>query len=168
MTKVQLGQAQKEAWGSFLVAHSRLTKAIDAALLAEDLPSLEVYDVLLALEDAPDQRLTMSDLANAVVFSRSGLTRLVDRLEQQDLVRRCAHPRDRRSLYAVLTPTGLKKREESWPRYAELIHEHFGRFIPNEEAQAMRDALKRATSAHVNSDEAAREPSITGESPAKR
>lgn len=160
MTKDKLGRVQQEAWGHMLVAHSRLTKAIDAVLQAEGLPSLEVYDVLLALEDAPDRRLTMSDLADAVVFSRSGLTRLVDRLEQQGLVERAAHPRDRRSLFAVLTKKGLKTREQSWPRYSQLIQEHFGQFVDDDEAAAMTSALKRATLSHVCSDQDARRASF--------
>ncbi len=162
MGKDKLGQAQKEAFGSLLVAHARLTKAIDAELTEVNLPTLEVYDVLLALEDAPGRKLTMSDLAEAVVFSRSGLTRLIDRLEAQGYVCREAHPKDRRSLYAVLTEKGLQTRKDAWQPYSEMIHRHFGRFVTNEEAHTMRSALKRAISEHVTSDQALREVSITG------
>lgn len=162
MSKGKLGQIQKEAWGTMLVAYARLTKALDAKFVAEGLPALEVYDVLLALEDAPDRRLTMSELAEAVVFSRSGLTRLVDRLQMQGYVHREMHPRDRRSTYAVLTTAGLELRERAWPRYSELIQEHFGQYVSDEEAQAMRDTLKRVIAEHFYSDQATRELSITG------
>jgi DNA-binding MarR family transcriptional regulator len=133
----------KEAWGTFLVAHASLTRKIDKVLQAEGLLSFQVYDVLLALEDAPDSRLRMSDLAEVVVFDPSSVTRLIDRLEAQGLVRRVAHPTDRRSVFACITEKGLEARKRTWPRYSELIQEHFGRFLTEADALVMRDGLMR-------------------------
>lgn len=124
-----------------MLAHSTATRTIDAALRAEGLPSLEVYDVLLALEDAPGRRMRMVDLAEAVVFSPSGLTRLIDRMEAAGLVSRQACPGDRRAVHIVLNPEGLKARESAWPRYAELIQTHFAQHLTLQEAAQIAEGL---------------------------
>lgn len=138
-----LAECQKRAWGAVLVAHAAAHRAIDAALRAEGLPSLEVYDVLLALEDAPEQRMRMVDLAEAVIYSPSGLTRLIDRMEKQGLVARHACPRDRRAIHVALTPQGLAAREGAWPQYAKLIQKHFGQYLSDGEAQGVASALQK-------------------------
>lgn len=139
-----LGQAQKEAWGAFLLGHAALTRRMNRILQAEGKLSLQVYDLLLALEDAPGQRLRMSDLAACLAFDASSLTRLVDRLAELGFVCRESHPTDRRSVHACLTPLGLQARIDSWPMYRELIQEHFGRHLDDRAAQILRDALNTA------------------------
>lgn len=139
----ELSESSKNAWGALLVSHSVVTRQLDRQLQLEGFPSLEVYDVLLALEDAQDQKMRMCELANRVIFSPSGLTRLVDRLEKAGFVRREAHPTDRRSLYAVLTEGGLAERERAWPRYRELIQQHFGQALSNSEADVIGQSLSR-------------------------
>ncbi|HRK21498.1 MAG TPA: MarR family transcriptional regulator [Fimbriimonadaceae bacterium] len=143
MTKTKLGECQKKAWGLLLLSHSATTRKIDAALRSEGLPSLEVYDVLLALEDAPERRMRMVDLAEAVVFSPSGLTRLIDRMVAQNFVERIACVHDRRAIYVHLTDAGLRARKQAWPRYAELIQEHFGQFLTDAEARDVAEGLSR-------------------------
>lgn len=140
----ELGQSQKEAWGALLLGHAYLTRKIDKALVSQGLVSLQVYDVLLALEDCPGRRMRMTDLAEAVVFDPSSVTRLIDRLEKQGLVRREAHPTDGRSTYAALTDNGLKERERTWPSYRALIHEHFGRFFTDSAASKMASSILEA------------------------
>ncbi|MFZ4508116.1 MAG: MarR family winged helix-turn-helix transcriptional regulator [Fimbriimonas sp.] len=139
----------KMAWGGLLVAHARLTRSIDATLQAEGFLSLDVYDVLLALEDSPDQRMRLCELAHRVIFSPSGLTRMLDRLEKAGWVRREAHPSDRRSLLAVLTAEGLAARERTWPRYRDLIQEHFGRHLSSEESAQMTVLFHRLLGAEA-------------------
>ena len=144
--KKELGQVQKEAWGALLVAHAALTRRMYKILVQEGFPSLQVYDVLLALEDAPNQRLRMSDLATYLVFDASSLTRLVDRLEKLGYVTRAAHPTDRRSVFACITEKGLQARIGAWPRYRELIQENFGQFLSDRLAGEVREAFTRARS----------------------
>src|SRR5689334_17250773 len=72
---------QLSAWRSFLRAHARITRLLEAELVAERNLSLGGYDVLVQLAEAPQRRLRMAELADAVLLSRSGVTRLVDRLE---------------------------------------------------------------------------------------
>jgi DNA-binding MarR family transcriptional regulator len=91
-----------------LRAHSELTRALDAELTREhDLP-LSSYEVLLFLADSPDGRMRMSELADSVLLSRSGLTRLVDRLERDGLLKRARCDSDARGLFAEITPKGRR------------------------------------------------------------
>jgi DNA-binding MarR family transcriptional regulator len=96
------------AWRGFLRLHSALTKQLDAELVAEHGLSLSSYEVLLFLADSPGGQLRMSYLADSVLLSRSGLTRLVDRLEREGLVRRESCPSDLRGFNALITPEGRK------------------------------------------------------------
>ena len=96
----------------------------NALLAAHDLP-LASFDVLQQLAQAPEHRLRMNDLAVGVLLSRSGLTRLVDRLEREGLVVRNACPSDARGLFAVLTPAGRKRLTDAAPTYSRCIRECF-------------------------------------------
>ncbi|WP_163549789.1 MarR family winged helix-turn-helix transcriptional regulator [Candidatus Frankia nodulisporulans] len=97
------------AWRSLLQAHAHVSRVLEAELeRAHDLP-LASYDVLVQLSEAPEHELRMSELADAVLLSRSGLTRLVDRLAREGLVTRRSCPSDARGTLAVLTPQGLDR-----------------------------------------------------------
>jgi len=89
-----------------LRAHAALTRALDAQLTREHNLPLSSYEVLLFLADAPDGRMRMSELAESVLLSRSGLTRLVDRLERDGLLKRERCESDARGLFAEITPEG--------------------------------------------------------------
>jgi DNA-binding MarR family transcriptional regulator len=102
----RLSNVALSQWRNFLRAHARITRRLEADLVAaHDLP-LASYDVLVQLVEAPERRLRMTELAERVLLSRSGLTRLVDRIERQGLVRREPSPTDARGSYAVLTEAG--------------------------------------------------------------
>jgi DNA-binding MarR family transcriptional regulator len=92
-----------------LQAHARVTQLLDAQMRAEHGMSVSAYEVLMFLSDAPDHRMRMSDIAQRVLLSRSGCTRLVDRLVELGYVTRCADDADGRGLYAELTEAGLVK-----------------------------------------------------------
>jgi DNA-binding MarR family transcriptional regulator len=139
----ELGQTQKEAWASVLLSAAIVRQRIAKDLKSAGTMPLELYEVLLVLEEAPGQRLRMCELAEAAVLSPSGVTRLVDRLEQAGLVERGACPSDRRTTYASLTPAGARAREEAWPTYREAIQRHFGVLLSDAEARAVRDALAK-------------------------
>jgi len=91
-----------------LRAHAALTKELDAQLAREHKLPLSSYEVLLYLADAPEARMRMSELAQSVLLSRSGLTRLVDRLEREGLLRRKACESDARGFFAEITPKGRR------------------------------------------------------------
>jgi len=96
---------------------------------------------------APDQRLTMTQLASAIMFSKSGLTRLIDRIEEAGLVQRLACPGDRRSLHIALTEAGLEKYRQALPIHLETVKRHFAAYIEDGEAPAVESALKRIAAA---------------------
>ena len=97
------------AWRGMLLAQAQVFQQLDAQLRAEHGLSASAYEVLMFLADAPDHRMRMSDIADRVLLSRSGCTRLVDRLEELGLVSRCAAGTDGRGLYAQLTGAGVEK-----------------------------------------------------------
>lgn len=142
-----LEETREEAWRSFITSHALVIEQIERELAEAGLPPLGWYDVLLELSVAPDRRLRMHELARAVVLSRSGLTRLVDRLENAGLLRREPDPADRRGSFAVLTDEGAAMRERMWPIYARGIAEHFGEHLDDEEAKTLTRSLKRVIAA---------------------
>lgn len=104
-----LDELELAAWRGFLRVHAQLMKELDAELREVHGLPLTWFDVLIQLEFAPDRQLRMSELADSVLLSRSGLTRLVDRLERDGLVERCRFDGDARGLLARLTDAGRKR-----------------------------------------------------------
>lgn len=125
------------------MAHAALVNQIERALLEAGVVPLSWYDVLFALYEAPERRLRMSELASAIVLSRSGLTRLVDRLEAEGLLARERLASDRRGAFAVLTEKGVEAMRRAWPVYARGIQEHFARFLNDEEARIVTKIFRR-------------------------
>src|SRR3954462_11292256 len=99
----KLDDRELRAWHGMLRVHATLTKALDAELDAAHGLPLSSYEVLMNLADADGERMRMSDLATMVILSRSGLTRLVDRLEREGLIGRESCPSDARGSFATLT-----------------------------------------------------------------
>jgi DNA-binding MarR family transcriptional regulator len=116
-TQARLSPDEQDTWAGFLRTHAQLIRELDEELRREhDLP-LSSYDVLVQLSDAPEEGLRMSELAEAVLLSRSGLTRLVDRLEREGLLERHRCPEDARGSYAKLTAAGRERLEEARPTH---------------------------------------------------
>jgi DNA-binding MarR family transcriptional regulator len=113
------------SWRAFLRAHATITRALETELLAEQGLSLAAYDVLVQLAEAPDRRLRMTELADAVLLSRSGVTRLVDRLEKAGYVRRSRVESDGRGVAAGLTPAGLDRLRTASRTHLRGVTEHF-------------------------------------------
>ena len=103
-----LNDEELAAWRGMLRAHAALTKELDAELAREHNLPLSSYEVLLYLADAPDGRMRMAELAESVLLSRSGLTRLVDRLEREGLLKRERCESDARGYFAQITPKGRR------------------------------------------------------------
>jgi DNA-binding MarR family transcriptional regulator len=139
----ELDETGLSAWEAFVFAHAAAVGCIERDLAAEGCISLTWYDVLAALSEAPDHRLRLSDLALEVVLSRSGLTRLLDRIEAAGLIRREPAPGDRRGAYAVMTEKGQIELLKTWPHYARGIARYFSNHLTDEEKRILRDALKR-------------------------
>lgn len=114
-----------EPWRAFLQAHARVTRRLDDELRAEHDLSLAEYDALLTIADAPDRRIRMRQLADRVILSKSGVTRLIDRLVLDGLVQRDACLSDARGAEAVLTPAGLDRLRRASRTHLRGIDEHF-------------------------------------------
>ena len=108
-TKRRLSREELTSWRAFLRAHAVITRALEVELLADQELSLAAYDVLVQLVEAPEHRLRMTELAEAVLLSRSGVTRLVDRLERAALVSRCPVAGDGRGVAAQITEAGVAR-----------------------------------------------------------
>ncbi|MDQ6662319.1 MAG: MarR family transcriptional regulator [Chloroflexota bacterium] len=147
------------AWQTFITAHAVVIDLIEQELAeAKQLP-LSSYDVLLALVNAPNRRLRMHELAQAVLLSRSGLTRLVDRLEQEGLLARERSGPDRRATYAVLTLKGFRAFRRAWPIYAQGILKHFVHHLTEQEMSTLSQMLGQVVAAaHESSSSASPEP----------
>lgn len=124
------------AFYGLLVVEWRLTERMDAALEASAGMSLSRLELLLHLHWKEGSR-RMSDLADALLLSRGGATRLVARAEEDGLVRRETPPEDRRATYAVLTDAGRAAAERGYPAYERLVAEHFHAFVTDEEAEVL-------------------------------
>ncbi|HET9141732.1 MarR family winged helix-turn-helix transcriptional regulator [Actinophytocola sp.] len=118
-------RSQLRAWRSFLTAHNRVLRNLEAELVAEQRLSLVSYDVLVQLAEAPGRRLRMAELADRVLLSRSGVTRLVDRLERAGLVARQRVVADGRGVIAELTDSGLERLRNASRTHLAGIARHF-------------------------------------------
>lgn len=132
-----------EAWATFLRAHAVLTRQLERELQAERGLSLADYDVLVQLALAEGHRLRMSELAERLVLSRSGVTRLVDRLVAQAFVAREACDTDLRGWWAVLTDQGLERLRDASPVHLRGVGEHFLDRVPPADLEQLRRTLDR-------------------------
>lgn len=140
---VDLGEREREAldlWAALL----RVTNTIHARV-TEDLVGLgitpEEVELLMRLSRAPEERLRMVEVSRSLLLSKSGVTRLVDRLEQRGLVERTSCPEDRRVVYTTLTEQGRQAFGEADPLLATAVAEHLGRHLDVQEIAAMREGL---------------------------
>jgi DNA-binding MarR family transcriptional regulator len=131
------------AWRALLTVHAELTERIDAALREAGVIPLRWYDALLCLYEAPGRRLRLADMAEAALLSRSGLSRLVDRLAKAGLLTREPVADDARGAYAVLTPAGLQALRRCWRVYGRQIDKLVGRRMTSTEARGVADLLRR-------------------------
>ena len=131
------------AWADLLRTHAHLVRVIDAELVGKKLLPLDWYDVLLTLARAKGQKLKLSELADRVFLSRSGLTRLVDRLETAGLLARERCEDDRRVQFATLRPAAHDALQKTWPVYESLINEHFGRHMTDDDASVLHGVFSR-------------------------
>lgn len=130
-------------WRSFLRAHARVVTELEAELSTQAGLPLSWYDVLLQLAEAPNRRLRMAELAERVLLSRSGLTRLVDRLQAAGLVRREADPNDARGTFTVLTDAGLGRLRAAAPVHLSGIQQRWLSHFSDDELLQLGELLAR-------------------------
>lgn len=132
-----LSREHEQAWRLYLRAHAVLVRRLDQELRVECGVSLNAYDALVQLSEAPDRRMRMKDLADALVYSRSGLTRVVDSLERVGLARRETDPADRRAILVVLSDDGLRALKAAWPVHVRGVEEYWARHLSDQHARVV-------------------------------
>jgi DNA-binding MarR family transcriptional regulator len=139
----ELDDLERRAWRAFLTKHARLARTLEADLVARsDLPLAE-FDVLFQLSQSDGQRLRMNELADRVLLSRAGITRLVDRLVADGLVVRLKCASDARGSFATLTDPGRARLEEARPVHLCAVKHYFLDSLSRTELETLADILER-------------------------
>ena len=144
----RLSDLELRAWQALLHAHHQVIHQLDAELRAEHAISLNAYDVLLRLARAPDDCLRMTELAARVLMSPSGLTRVVDRLVDEGLVRRERFQPDARVMLARLTPEGRTLLRRAARTHLRGIREHFAGRLSQAQLADVAAALEAVSGPH--------------------
>jgi DNA-binding MarR family transcriptional regulator len=147
--QLHLTDDEGAAWEGFLRAHATIMRALSGELEQVGGMSMSSYDVLIQLARAPKRRLRMTELAEAVVLSSSGLTRLVERLEREGLVARIKSADDARGAYATLTDLGRARLRKATRSHLTGIRQHFLSQITPEELQMLGNIWQRLLTQHA-------------------
>ncbi len=142
-TPTLLTPRELRAWRGLLRVHATLVKALDAELERAHGLSLTSYEVLLYLNDSPEGRLRMHDLATSVLLSRSGLTRLADRLERDGFIEREACESDARGSFAVITDAGRQKLAGARVTHLDGVRRHFLAHLDDEAQDRLGEVWER-------------------------
>ena len=135
------------AWRLYFESALALIDVLDSDFEHNTGFPIQWYDVLVHLEDTPDG-LRMNELAERILYSKSGLTRVVDRMEKGGLVRRVVPANDRRSIFVLQTDKGRETMERARRRHHDWIEEHFSRPLADADIKALTRALEKLN-AHV-------------------
>jgi DNA-binding MarR family transcriptional regulator len=138
-----LDATELAAWRGLLRTQAALTKQLDAELISAHGIPLSSYEVLLHLHEAPEGKMRMAELAESVLLSRSGLTRLVDRMEREGLIRREPCTEDARGWFAAITDTGREVFARARITHLDGVRERFLSHFSREELALLGDAWRR-------------------------
>jgi DNA-binding MarR family transcriptional regulator len=142
--------AQEEAaWRALARAVLVVPRVLDAEMLESQGLNITEYNVLMNLSEAPDHSLRMSELANFVSITVSGLTRVVERLSRRGLVDRVRAETDGRGQVAVLTPAGLDRLRQAWPIHLAAVRRHVIDHLGDLDLVSLAEALANIASAEV-------------------
>ena len=130
------------AWRLFFESALALLDVLDAELERDAGIPLRWYDVLVHLEESPDG-IPMNELAERILYSKSGFTRVVDRMEEAGLVRRVRPENDRRSILVVLTDKGTDTMERARLHHRDGIERHFSQHLTDADIKALTRALEK-------------------------
>lgn len=133
----------REAWIALARTHAAVRGRLEEALTAAGMPPMAWFEVLVQLSRAPERRMKMGDLAEALVITRGGLTKLVDRLIKAGLLERTFCETDRRVSYATLLPAGAELMEEMRPVAGTELQAAFSANLSTAQAKQLRELLDR-------------------------
>jgi DNA-binding MarR family transcriptional regulator len=139
-----------EVFESLLGAHSTLTRELSAELVASHGLTINDYGCLLLLSRAGDQGMRRIDLANALQLSPSGITRLLDRLEEQGWVGKGECKEDARVSYAILTESGREKIKAAWPEHVDAVERRLAAVLSEDEINTLRELLRRLSDSDIS------------------
>jgi len=134
---------QQVAWRLFLTVHALSYRKIDEGLHTAGCLSFDDYDVLLTVNEADEQVMRMSELAEQVLLSKSGMSRRVARLVERGLLHREQCAQDGRVFWVSLTPSGRKSLGKAWDVYSSLIEETFANHVTKPEAKLLGEVFQR-------------------------
>jgi DNA-binding MarR family transcriptional regulator len=134
-----LTSAELAAWRGMLRVGNALMRELDAELESGFGISLSSYDVLISVADSAEGRLRMAELADLTLLSRSGMTRLVDRLVKDGLLERERCDSDARGAFARLTPKGRELLERARPAHREDVRRRFHSKLDEDQLQQLAE-----------------------------
>lgn len=144
--------AVQAAWAGLVRAQRAAVAGVESELRAAGFPPLSWYDVLWGLRRAEEQTLTPRELEAAMLLEQYNLSRLLDRMEADGLIRRIPYPGDKRRQLVQLTEGGAALQRKMWPVYAAAIQRHVGSKLTEAEAQKLARVFAKLTSKFVVSD----------------
>ncbi len=144
-----LSDTEMDAWQALLHAHDKITRVLDAELRESHQLTWAEYDVLLRLAKATGRTLTMTELAKRIMISPSGLTRVVDGLEEKGLVKRTRSADDARVVSTALTETGRDKVRRAAQTHLRGIRQHFTGLLSTSQLREVASALQVITGPHI-------------------
>lgn len=139
----KISQDQIGLWRDFIFCHANLIGNLEHELKQQKVISPLWYDVLVTLWHQPQKRMMLSQLADAVILSRCTLSRVVDRLEKEQYLRRENCPDDGRCSYAVLTETGISVMRQAWPHYQRVLYRDFFANLDDDDQKDLRRILSK-------------------------
>lgn len=131
------------AWARLIRAQQVLLERVEADLKAAGLPPLAWYDVLLELHRADGGQLRQFEIGDRVLLSKYNISRLLDRLEQEKLVRRQTCREDRRGANVAITAPGRTLLKKMWPVYERGIEQYFARHLSTQETEQLAELMAR-------------------------
>jgi len=145
--KRRLSPEELRAWRAFLRSHATVSRSLERALESSDL-TLAGYGVLVVLSAAPEERLRLHELAERIGLTKSGLSRLVDRLEARGFIERHACELDKRGQFAVVTAAGRRAFRRAAPGHLGAIAARFADHLSPSELTVLSRALERVAAAN--------------------
>jgi DNA-binding MarR family transcriptional regulator len=146
---LKLSDTEMDAWQALLHAHHKITRVLDAELRESHQLTWAGYDVLLRLAKATGRTLTMTELSKRIMISPSGLTRVVDGLEEKGLVKRSRSADDARVVSAALTDSGRDKVRHAAQTHLRGIRQHFTGLLSTSQLREVASALQVISGPHV-------------------
>ena len=147
MERRSKGDEAFETWPLLLETHTVLVELLERELDDVGGLSLSWYDVLVQLAMAPEGKLKMNELAGSVLLSKSGITRLVDRMEADGLIKRSSCKDDRRAIYATITPKGRQLFDRACPLHMRGVERHLLAHLTEQEVTTLRSAFHKVLEA---------------------